>query len=284
MLEHDAHELGLTLDDIRNWQPPAGDDPATGEDVTMREAHQRTARSCRSGSARATSSSTCPRASPSPRRRSTSTSSRPQLADCFDDALGLHPVGGGCDQQQGVLPARQLRCGQVALHGGAAPAACSTTPPCGRRDDLAKVCRQARLGRGQEVPARAVPHDRRPQHGVGHPGRLRRSRHAASPRLPRCRASTWPTRSSRTPCSTASGSGDEKFFEDLNQGNQAAGGSGWGKLARAGTPPGSRPPWRPRPPARSGPGWSATWCSTSSPPSRGSPRARTKPTSISTWA
>ena len=22
MLENDAHELGLTLDDIRNWQPP----------------------------------------------------------------------------------------------------------------------------------------------------------------------------------------------------------------------------------------------------------------------
>jgi hypothetical protein len=23
MLEHDAHELGLTLEDIRNWTPPA---------------------------------------------------------------------------------------------------------------------------------------------------------------------------------------------------------------------------------------------------------------------
>ena len=52
---------------------------------------------------------------------------------------------------------------------------------------------------------------------------------------------------------------------------------------RAGMPPDSRRPWKPRPPAKSAPGWSATWSSSSSPPSGGSPRARTKPTSISTW-
>ena len=34
----------------------------------------------------------------------------PQLVECFDDALGLHQVSDRCDQQQGVLPARKLRC------------------------------------------------------------------------------------------------------------------------------------------------------------------------------
>ena len=34
----------------------------------------------------------------------------PQLVACFDDALGLHQVGSGRGEQQGVLPARQLRC------------------------------------------------------------------------------------------------------------------------------------------------------------------------------
>ncbi len=161
----------------------------------------------------------------------------------------------------------------------------STTPPCARMDVTRQGLRQARLGRGQEVPARAVPHDRRPQHGVGHPGRLRRSCDASFTRTPRCRASTWPTRSSRTPCSTGRRSGDEKFFAQLNQGQKAGGGRRAGASSpRAGMRPGSRRPSKPRPPARNAAGWSATWCSTSSRPSRGIARARTKPTSISTWA
>ena len=40
-----------------------------------------------------------------------------------------------------------------------------------------------RLDHRQEVPARAVSHDRRPRHGVGHPRRLRRFH---PPRSPRC--------------------------------------------------------------------------------------------------
>jgi hypothetical protein len=36
---------------------------------------------------------------------------------------GLHPAGGADGQQQGGLPARQLRLGQEPLHGGAEPAA-----------------------------------------------------------------------------------------------------------------------------------------------------------------
>ena len=89
-------------------------------------------------------------------------------------------------------------------------------------DDLAKVVRQARLGRGQEVPARAVPHDRRPQHGVGHPGRLRRSRHAAPPRRPA--AGRLPGRRDlqERRHSTASGSATRSSSSDLNQGNQAS--------------------------------------------------------------
>ena len=53
---------------------------------------------------------------------------------------GLHPVGGRCREQQGVLPARQLRLGQVALHGRAAPAACSTIPAVRRSPNWPKVC------------------------------------------------------------------------------------------------------------------------------------------------
>ena len=144
--------------------------------------------------------------------------------------------------------------------------------------------RQARLGRGQEVPARAVPHDRLPQHGVGHPGRLRRSRHGASPRRPA--AGRLPGRrdlQERRAAPPAAGRREVLRGTEPGQPGRRAARAG-ASSPRAGTPPGSRPPWRPRPPARTGPAWSATWCSTSSRPSRGSPRARTKPTSISTWA
>ena len=81
---------GLTLEDIRNWTPPADDDPSgeRGSD-DARKTHQRIARSCRKRSARGTSFSTCPRASPSPRRRSMQYVVTPQLVACFDDALSF---------------------------------------------------------------------------------------------------------------------------------------------------------------------------------------------------
>ena len=48
---------------------------------------------------------------------------------------------------------------------------CSTTPArAAPRAGLERVCVKHDWVRGQEVPARAVPHDRRPEHGVGHPG------------------------------------------------------------------------------------------------------------------
>ena len=90
--------------------------------------------------------------------------------------------------------------------------------------------------------------------------------------------------------------GDEKFFEDLNQGQPGDAETDkpdWGKLAgwdadrfdarlpNAASPKATSPSSHVDPTAAA---WSATWCSTSSRPSRGSPRARTKPTSISTWA
>jgi hypothetical protein len=96
--------------------------------------------------------------------------------------------------------------------------------------------------------------------------------------------------------------GDEKFFAQLN-GRKAEGERrkdesekpsippsalhlprAGASSPRAGTPPGSGRRSKRLPPARSGPGWSATSCSTSSRPSGASPAARTKRTSISMWA
>lgn len=77
--------------------------------------------------------------------------------------------------------------------------------------------------------------------------------------------------------------GDDKFFEDLNRGATQPQ-KGWGKLAKGWDAGRFAGPWPPRRPARSGAGWSATWSSTSSRRSRASPRARRKPTSISTPA
>jgi hypothetical protein len=51
---------------------------------------------------------------------------------------------------------------------------------------------RATAGRRAQVPAGAVPHDRRARHGVGHPRPVRRLRAQEAPRRPRCRASTWP--------------------------------------------------------------------------------------------
>ena len=61
-----------------------------------------------------------------------------------------------------------------------------------------------RLARRQEVPARALSHDRRPRHGVGHPGRLRGRSSAARIPTRRSRRSTCRRRSSRQAESRAS--------------------------------------------------------------------------------
>jgi hypothetical protein len=40
MLEHDAHELGLTLEGIRQWQPPKRE-PAKGEPQKTRKTRKK---------------------------------------------------------------------------------------------------------------------------------------------------------------------------------------------------------------------------------------------------
>ena len=52
----------------------------------------------------------------------------PQLADAFKNALGFIASAVTERQEQGGISRRQLRIGQVAFHGGAAPA-----PPAGSR-------------------------------------------------------------------------------------------------------------------------------------------------------
>ncbi len=94
-------------------------------------------------------------------RRCATTSSPRSSPRCFDDALGFIRSALEARSSKARLPARQLRQRQEPLHGGAAPAA-----PAQRRRALDPRAgagrRQARrLARGQAVPARALPHDRR---------------------------------------------------------------------------------------------------------------------------
>ena len=212
----------------------------------------------------ATSSSTCPRASPrAPRRPCATTSSPPSSPTRFDNALGF------------IRTAVEGRNSKAAyLHGsfGAGKSHFMAVLHLllqhdprrrGRRSWPRAGLRQARLGPGQAVPARAVPHDRRAEHGVGGPRRLRRPRAAGPPRRPLAAASTWPTTSSTTPAHQRELLGDEKFFAADQPGGQAArrtklgqarhgrwnAASVRGRAARA--PPGER---RTRGPARRRPG------------------------------
>ena len=98
----------------------------------------------------------------------------PQLVACFDDALGFI--------RSAVEAANSKAC---YLHGsfGTGKSHFMAVLDLLLADnsrvrsipELAKVCDKQPVGRNQEVPASAVPHDRRTQHGVGHPGWIRRS-------------------------------------------------------------------------------------------------------------
>ena len=99
-----------------------GDDPATGEDVTMDKLISELLilpERVRKGDFVLNLS----KGVTEPEKTLDEYVVTPQLAGCFDDALGFIRSAVDADEQQGVLPARQLRCRQVALHGGAAPAA-----------------------------------------------------------------------------------------------------------------------------------------------------------------
>ena len=76
-----------------------------------------------SGCIRATSSCSCPRASPSRSRRCATTWSRRSWSMPSSNALGFIQQAVQTGEQQGGLPARQFRLRQEPLHGGAEPAA-----------------------------------------------------------------------------------------------------------------------------------------------------------------
>ena len=96
-----------------------------------------------------------------PSGRCATTSSPPQLADAFDNALGfIQSALDGRNSKAAYLHG-SFGCGQEPLHGRAPPAPAARRPGPGPRGPGAGL-RQARLGPGQAVPARALPHDRRP--------------------------------------------------------------------------------------------------------------------------
>ena len=156
----------------------------------------------------------------------------PQLVACFDDALGF--IKSAVDAANSKACYLHGSFGAGKSHFMAVLHLLLAAQPRRAVDPrTGQGLRQARLGREQEVPAGAVPHDRRPQHGVGHPGRLRRSCHAASSRCPAARRLSGRRDLQERQAAPAAALGDEKFFEQLNQGaTRAAAGSGWGKLAK----------------------------------------------------
>ncbi len=206
----------------------------------------------------------------------------PQLADCFDDALGFIRVGRRGAQQQGGLPARQLRRGQEPLHGRAAPALAARSPPCGRSEDLAQVCAKHGWVEGKKfllVPYHMIG-ARNMESAIlgGYVDHVRRV-HPDAP---------WPgvylaDDLFENAAHQRERLGDEKFFAEISQG-RPAGRSGarsaraWDRRAVRGRGGG---PARRR--ARAA-GWSATWSSTSSPPTRASRGARPRRSCRSTRA
>ena len=127
----------------------------------------------------------------------------------------------------------------------------------------------------------SYPHDRLPQHGDGDPGRLRIDHVYGGEPPRRLAAGRLPGRrdlQERRPAPPAwLGRREVLRPEDPNLASEQPGrraARDGASSPRDGMRLASRPPWKPRPQARTGPAWWATWCSTSSPPSRGSPRAR----------
>ena len=197
---NDAHELG----------PDAGRYPqlaAAGQATTRRRARKRrwtsssaNCSTCRSGSARATSSSTCPRASPSRRRRSSSTSSRPNWS-----TASTTPWASSARRSM-RRAARRATCTAASAAASRTSWRCCTcclqhNPAVRSITELARSV--AKHGWVEDKKFLLVPY-----HMIG-------ARNMESAILggyvdhvmqlhptPRCRASTWPTRSSRTPCST----------------------------------------------------------------------------------
>ena len=205
MLEHDAHELGLTLEDPQLAAAPDSDRAKASEDLTMEKLISELLdlpERVRKGDFVLNLA----KGVTEPEQTLDQYVVTPQLAACFDDALSFI--------RSAVDAANSKAC---YLHGsfGAGKSHFMAVlhlllqihnPAVRSKEHLDKVMRQARVGREQEVSARSVSHDWRTEHGIGHPGWLRRSRDGASPGSPRCRESTWPRRSSRMPSSTASGS------------------------------------------------------------------------------
>ena len=118
-------------------------------------------------------------------------------------------------------------------------------PARARRRRTGEGLRQARLGRGQEVPARAVPHDRLAEHGVGDPGRLRRPRPQDPPRRPL--AGRLPGRRVfKNALHQRQSAGRREVLRRAQPGGRRGVEVGQARPGR-GPPPGSRPRWRPRP-------------------------------------
>ena len=196
----------------------------------------------------------------------------PQLADAFDNAWGSSS-GRRRPQQQGGLPARQLRRGKshfmAVLHLLLQHDA-RARGPRGPGGGL----RQARLGPGQEVPARALPHDRRAGHGVGDPRRLRRPRPPGPPRRPLAGhlPGRRPVRRRRATARTAGRRDVLRRDQPGRPASRSGASVGRGVDRRER----SRPRWPPRPATSAAAGSSATWSSTSSPPTSGVSAGKTE--------
>ena len=147
----------------------------------------------------------------------TTTSSRPARR-LLRQRPGVHPFGRRGAQQQGGLPARQLRRRQEPLHGGAAPALAARPRRARRSEDLAEVCVKHGWVQGKKfllVPYHMIgARDMESAILGGYADHV-----CSSTPTPPGRASTWPTTSSTTPSSSGGVLGDEKFFAQ----NQARG-------------------------------------------------------------
>ena len=156
----------------------------------------------------------------------------PQLNACFNDALTFikQSVQGGTSKAAYLHGS--FGSGKEPLHGGTQPAA--RQQRIGALDARAgQRCRPAqRLDAGPQIPARAVSHDRRAQHGVGDPGWLRRVRAQRHPDAPDPGLLSV-GRLFEDAVRMRNRIGDEAFFRDLNAGSDAGDGddSGWGELS-----------------------------------------------------
>ena len=144
----------------------------------------------------------------------------------------VHRLRGQREQEQGGVPRRQLRLGQVPLHGGAAPAPAarpgSARDPRARRGD-----RRERPGarRSATFAARPVPHDRRRVDGAGDLRRVRQARPRRPTRTRRCPGVYADEPLFEQAEVSRAQLGDERVLRALNDG-AAGDGGGWGASGR----------------------------------------------------